>query len=76
MNVTSEEIRAIKPGTIKPFLCESGNILFSVASLLSRMKRLGLPPGVVDYESQKFFEPHPIILIHAMKEGDEFVLNK
>lgn len=74
MNVTTEEIKKIKPGTIEPFICESGK-MYSVATTLTQIKRRGLPEGVVDYEHQKFFDKG-IILIHPLKEGDSFILNK
>lgn len=76
MNVTTEEIRGIKPGTLKPFICDDAAKMQSAATILSQMKRLGMPEGVVDYEYQKFFDEGNIIVIHAMKEGDEKVLNK
>lgn len=75
MSVSTEEIRAIKPGTIKPFLCEDANALYSGCSLVSILKRKGMPDGVVDYETQKFFDEN-ILLVRAMKEGDVPVLNK
>ena len=75
MSVSTEEIRAIKPGTIKPFLCEDANALYSGCSLVSILKRRGMPDGVVDYETQKFFDEN-ILLVRAMKEGDVPVLNK
>lgn len=75
MSVSTEEIRAIKPGTIKPFLCEDANALYSGCSLVSILKRKGMPDGVVDYETQKFFDEN-ILLVRAMKEGDVPVLNR
>ena len=75
MKVSTDDIRAIKPGTIKPFLCENGLELGTAASLVTRLKRVGLPEGVVNYETQKFYDLN-IILIRAMKEGDTQVLNR
>jgi len=75
MNVTTEEIRAIKPGAIKPFLCEDAKALYSGCSLVSILKRKEMPEGVVDYETQKFFDEN-ILLVRAMREGDVPVLNK
>lgn len=75
MNVTTEDIRGIKPGTVKPFLCEDAKALYSACSLVSILKNRGMPDGVVNYETQKFFESN-IILIHAMGEGDVPFLNK
>lgn len=75
MNVTTEDIRSIKPGTVKPFLCEDAKAMYSACSLVSILKNKGMPTGVVNYETQKFFENN-IVLIHAMGEGDSPVLNK
>jgi hypothetical protein len=75
MNVTTEAIRNIKAGQIKPFVCEDGKKLQSAATLISATKRLGMPEGVVDYAFQKFFEEN-VILVHALGEGEEKVLNK
>lgn len=69
MNATTEEIRAIKPGGIEPFLCDGGKGMDSVAVLVTRIKRYGFPEGVVDYEAKKFYGKN-IILVHAMREGD------
>jgi len=74
MNVSTDAIRAIKPGTIEPFHCD-GDKMFSVATTLSCLKRKGLPEGVVDYEHQKFFDKN-IIIIHALGENDSYVLNQ
>lgn len=75
MNVTTEEIRGIRPGTIVPFQCEDALALNSACSLVTRLKKVGMPAGVVNYETQKYYDRN-IIIIHAMREGDEFVLNK
>ena len=75
MNVVTKDIEAIKPGRIQPFLCDDGHALEVAATLLSRIKRMGMPDGVVDYEHQKFYDLN-LILIHAMKEGDTKVLNR
>lgn len=75
MNVSTDDIRNIKPGTIEPFVCEDVPAMYSAASLISRVKNIGMPEGVVDYESQRFFD-RKVILIHAMKDGDEKVLNR
>jgi hypothetical protein len=48
----------------------------SAATMIGQIKRLGMPDGVVDYEFQKFFGESNIILIHAMRENEEKVLNK
>ncbi len=75
MNVVTEDIKKIKPGRIQPFICQDGYALEVAATLTSRVKRMGMPEGVVDYETQKFYDLN-LILIHAMKEGDEKVLNR
>ena len=79
MKVTVEEIRKIKPGCFKPIPCEDGNAMYSGAATLSRMQRTDMPEGVVGYEHQKFFKEAigvDVILIHALKEGEEKVLNR
>lgn len=74
MNVSTEEIRNIKPGSTEAFNCDS-NKMYAVATTLSILKRRGLPDGVVDYEHKKFFDRN-IVVIRAMREGDEPVLNR
>lgn len=74
-NVTTEQIKAIKPGRIQPFICDNAAALNSACAILYRMKRLGMPKGVVNYEAQKFYDLN-ILLIRAMRPGDDFVLNK
>lgn len=74
MNVTTEEIRNIKPGATEAFNCDSGK-MYAVATALSTLKRRGLPEGVVDYEHKKFFDKN-IVVIRAMRDGDEPVLNR
>ena len=73
MNVTTEDIRKIKPGYIEPFVCD-GAKMYTVATLILQLKRRGMPEGVVDYEHQKFFDKG-VILIHPLREGDSRVLN-
>lgn len=75
MNVTTEDILSIKPGQIRPFVCDDAKKMQSAATLVSQVKRLNMPEGVVDYEVQKFFD-EKIILIHAMGENCSRVLNK
>ena len=74
MTVTTEEIKNIKPGSTEAFNCDSGK-MYAVATALSTLKRRGLPDGVVDYEHKKLFDKS-IIIIRAMREGDEPVLNR
>jgi hypothetical protein len=73
MTVTSEQIRNIRPGSTEAFNCDAGK-MYAVATQLSTIKRRGLPDGVRDYEHKKFFERN-IIVIRAMREGDEPILN-
>lgn len=75
MKITTDDIRAIKPGAIKSFPCEDAASMYSGCSLVSILKRKGMPEGVADYETQKDFDNN-ILIIHAMKEGDVPVLNK
>lgn len=76
MNVTTEDIRNIKPGSLKLFKCEDETKMQSAASLIGQIKRLGMPERVVDYEYRKFFDEGNLILIRALREGDEKVLNR
>jgi len=75
MNVTKEDIMQMKPGQFRPFLCEDAYKMQTAATIVSQVKRLGMPAGVVDYETQKFFDEN-VILIHAMGENDIKVLNR
>jgi hypothetical protein len=75
MNVTTEDIKAIKAGQFKPFLCEDARKMQSAATLIGQVKRLAMPEGVVEYEFQRFFDEN-IILIHALGEGDMKVFNR
>jgi len=75
MNVTFEEIKKIKAGCFKPFVCEDAYKMQSGSTMVSRVKRLGMPEGVVDYEVQSFFDNN-VLLVHALKEGEEKVLNR
>lgn len=74
MTVTTEEIKAIKPGATEAFNCDADK-MYGVATTLSVIKRRGKPEGVADYEHKKFFDKN-IIVIRAMREGDEPVLNR
>lgn len=75
MNVTTEQLRQIKPGQIRAFLCEDAKALYSGCTLVSLLKRKGVPEGVADYETQKCFDEN-ILLVRALGEGDEPLLNK
>lgn len=74
MTVSTDEIKNIKPGSTEAFNCDSGK-MYSVAAQLSTIKRKGLPDGVADYEHKKLFDKN-IIIIRAMREGDEPILNR
>lgn len=75
MNLTKEDLMAMKPGLIKPFLCENAMKMQCAVTIVCQNKRNGMPEGVVDFECQKFFDSN-IILVHALGEGEEKVLNK
>ena len=75
MKISTEDIRAIKPGTIKPFIGDDALALNSACSLITRLKRVGIPEGIVDYETQKFYDLN-LLLVHALREGDTYVLNR
>ena len=74
MTVTTEQIRSIKPGATEAFNCD-GDKMYAVATAISTIKRRGIPDGVVDYEHKKFFDKG-IIVIRAMRNGDEPILNR
>lgn len=74
MTVSSEEIKNIKPGSTEAFNCDSGK-MYAVATQISTIKRRGLPDGVADYEHKKLFDKN-IIIIRALREGDEPILNR
>lgn len=75
MNVSTEDIRNIRPGSIKPFIGLSALEMNSACSKTTRLKRVGMPEGVVDYETQKFYDLN-LLLVRAMREGDTKVLNR
>lgn len=75
MNVSAEDIRSIKAGETKTFLCEDAKKLYSATSLVAWVKKTGMPKGVVNYETKKEFDNN-IIIIRAMRDGDEPVLNR
>lgn len=74
MTVSTKEIKSIKPGSTEAFNCAADK-MYAVATTLSIIKRRGLPEGVADYEHKKLFDKN-IIIIRAMREGDEPVLNR
>lgn len=74
MTVTTEEIKSIKPGATEAFNCDSEK-MYAVATTISTIKRRGRPDGVMDYEHKKLFDKN-IIIIRALREGDEPILNR
>ncbi len=79
MNVTTEEIRKIKPGSIAHFFCEDASKMRSACSLVSIIKQTGMPENVVDYETKKLFRKDnniaDVVIIRPLREGDTKVLN-
>lgn len=79
MNVTTEDIRKIKPGSLAYFFCEDASHMRSACSMVSIIKQTGMPENVVDYETKKLFRKDnnvaDVVIIRAMREGDTKVLN-
>ena len=75
MNVSLEKLKEMRPGQVKPFLCDTAKAMFSGCSLVTFLKRTGLPEGIADYETQKDFGDN-ILLVRAMGEGDTPILNR
>lgn len=73
MNVTTEDIRKIPPGKLRVFQCEDGKKLRSANTLISTIKRTGMPKGIVDYEFRNEYDLN-VILIRALRDGDVKVL--
>ena len=75
MNVSTAEIKAIKPGTTEAFNCDATKMK-SLATVLSDLKTFKkLPEGIIAYEHKKFPERN-IVIIRAMRDGDEPMLNQ
>jgi len=75
MNVSTAEIKAIKPGTTEAFHCDAAKMP-SLATVLSDMKKYKkMPDDVICYEHKKFPEKN-IVIIRAMRECDEPMLNR
>lgn len=75
MNVTTAEIKAIKPGATEAFHCDASKMP-SLATILSDMKKYKkMPEDIVAYEHKKFPEKD-IVIIRAMRMGDEPMLNQ
>lgn len=68
MKVTVKDIKAIKPGQTKPFLCDSEKACKNAGTLVSIVQRTDKPEGVshytrkIDYD-QKIINitAHPVI---------------
>lgn len=79
MNVTTEDIRKIKPGSLAYFFCEDASKMRSACSLVSIIKQTGMPDNVVDYETKKLFRKDnhvaDVVVIRPLREGDTKVLN-
>lgn len=73
-NVMTDEIKKIKPGATEAFHCDSSK-MYSIATMLTTIQRRDLPEGVVGYEHKKLFDKD-IIIIRALREGDEKMLNR
>lgn len=80
MNVSTEDIRNIKPGTLAYFFCEDASKMRSACSLVSIIKQTGMPEHVVDYETKKLFRKDnkvaDLLIIRPLREGDVKVLNR
>jgi hypothetical protein len=74
-NVSTEEIKSIKPGATEAFHCDATKMR-SLATALSDMKRYRkMPEGIVAYEHITFPEKN-IVVVRAMREGEEKVFNR
>lgn len=49
MNVTVKDIKAIRPGETKPFLCESEKACKNAGILVSYVQRIDRPDGISHY---------------------------
>lgn len=77
MNVTTDDFLKIKPGKTEIFICEDNKKMLSAISMLSRAKRSELPDGIVDYECRTEVKDGVcVMLIRALRENDEKVLNR
>ena len=75
MNVSTDEIKAIKPGCTEAFNCDKEKMK-SLATVLSTLNTFGSrPDDIVLYEHKKFPSKN-IVIVRAMREGDEPILNK
>lgn len=77
MNVSTDDITALKKGEIKAFLCDDEKKCRSASSLITNALRVckdKMQPGVANYERKIQYDDH-IIIIRAMGENDVPVLN-
>jgi len=75
MNVTTDEIKAIKPGATEAFNCDVSKMK-SLATVLSTLNTFGSRPDEIVFYEHKKFPAKNIVIIRAMREGDEPILNK
>ena len=73
MKVTTEQILKIRPGKTVAFQCESARAMHTVCSLVTRIKRIGMPSGVINYETKKDYNTN-ILRVHAMKHSEDYTL--
>ncbi len=68
MNVKVSDIKAIKPGQTKPFLCDSGRACRNASVLVSIVQRTDKPEGISRYSRTIDFDQNIInITAHAEK---------
>ena len=75
MNVTTDEIKAIKPGTTEAFNCDVSKMK-SLATVLSTLNTFGNRADDVVFYEHKKFPAKNIVVIRAMREGDVPMLNR
>lgn len=74
MNVSTKEIKTIKPGATEAFHCDASKMR-SLATVLSDIKRFKkLPENIIAYEYKTFPEKN-LVIIRAMRENDKPMLN-
>ena len=56
MNVTVKDIKSIKPGQTKPFLCDSRKACTNASTLVSIVQRDDLPAGISHYTRKVDYE--------------------
>lgn len=68
MNVTVNDIRSVKPGGIKSFMCDSTEAVRSVQSLVWYCNRVNRPRNVLKYKSSANYKDL-IVTITAIAEN-------